>query len=388
MKETQEKIIANAFSKVRAFYDLHGRTPIRREFEQVNTIARKYFGTWNNFITAAGFKPNVTKSKSEITEELFNLVHEFYKTHKRIPMRREFSNKSSTITKYFGSWNKFIAESGFEPNSRRIPSKIKLKNSLIQYRIKNQKIPSVSDCISKNGLYNFRSYFTHFCVNSWPDVLEYVGLRPYFRMTTMSEPEAKEAVIKLIRKHKILYGKDYLRLKPENYPSLWYLKEKFGWNKLCYLAGTKVPLTKVSVKDHYMGLIKASGKPTVKELAAKMKTTPGAIIWKLDQNLNDFITSIGHEPIHKTPNRCKLTKKQLAEHYKAKSLEHGYENGIPRDKLKELTGYPREVYERRYFSMNGLRLACNLKFVHRGSKRYSEEELWDILKKPKYMKIP
>ncbi|MDH5827441.1 hypothetical protein ACFX5U_05355 [Sphingobacterium sp. SG20118] len=79
---------------------------------------------------------------------------------------------------------------------------------------------------------------------------------------------------------------------------------------------------------------------------------------------------------------------EFCERDKSKSLEHGYKNGITRDKLKDLTGYTREVYERRYHPMNDLCLVCNLKLVHGGGKRYSEEELWDILKKPKYIKIP
>lgn len=384
MNKNKDQIIANAFSEIKDFYDQHGRIPIRREREAINTIARRYFGTWNNFIAAAGYQPNVKKTTAQITEELFKMVHDFYQLHGRIPMRREFTRKNGTICKYFGSWNKFIAAAGYEPNSRRVPSKMKLKNSLLQYYLKHQKVPTIGDCRAKNGLYNHLSYFTHFGLNSWPDVLEYVGLRPYFRITTMTDAEAKEEVINLIKKHKIKYGKTYEKLKPENFPSLWYLKEKFGWNNLCYMAGTKIPVTKFSVKDHYLNLKKNKSKPTAKELAKKMKISPSGIVWNLNQPLNDFILSIGHEPAHKTPTRCKLTKKQLAELYKTKSLAHGYPNGMPRDKLQELTGYSRDIYEKRFFSMNGLRLVCHFKLTFRGGKKYSEEELRDILNKPPY----
>lgn len=387
MKETYDENIVNAFSMVKAFYDEHGRIPTRREFEHLNTLSRRYFGTWNKFIAAAGFNPNVRKSKSEITEELFTMVHDFYKKHGRIPMHREFTPRSSTIKKYFGTWNKFIAASGFEPNSRRIPSKGKLKNSLIQFYLQHRKSPTIADCLSKNGLYNFRSYFTHFNLNSWPDVLEYVGLNSYFKPTTMTEAEAKEKVIKLIKKHSIKHYKDYERLKPENYPSVWYLKEKFGWNNICYLAGTKIPITKVSVKYNYLSLVKELGRaPITKELTAKMKITQGGITWKINQKLNDFIRSFGQEPAYKTPERCKLSKTELVELYKERSLEHGYENGIPRDRLKELTGYSRGVYEKRFFSINGLRVVCGFKIANATGKQYSEDELFDILRKPKYMK--
>lgn len=387
MKQTQEVIIADAFSKVNEFYSKHGRTPVRREMENINTIARRYFGTWNNFICAAGFKPNVNKTKIEVEAELFALLKDFYSQKGRIPMRREFSAKSSSITKYFGSWNKFIVSAGFEANERRIPSIGKLKNSLVKFYIKQGRSPNISDCTRKNGLYNPLSYYRHFKVNCWADVLEHVKLPSYFRVTTMTVAEAKEKVIKLIKKHRIKYYKDYNRLKPENYPSVWYLKEKFGWNNLCYLAGTKTPVTKFSIKDYYLSLAKELGRtPTTKELEAKMGVTAGAMIWKTGQRLNHFIQSFGQQPAHKAPERCKLSKKQLAELYKSKSIEHGYPQGMPRSKLEALTGYSRDIYEYRFFSMNGLRLFCGFELLQSGNKRYTEEELRNILKKPLYAK--
>lgn len=383
----QEELIEHAFSKVREFYSKHGRTPVRREMEQVNTIARRYFGSWNNFIKTAGLKPNVNKTKAEVEAELLALINEFYGTHGRIPMRREFSAKSTSINKYFGSWNKFIAAAGFEPNDRRIPSLGKLKNSLVKFYIKHGRSPSIADCISKNGLYNPVSYYRHFNVNSWADVLEYVKLKSHFRVTTMTASEAKEKVIKLIKKHRIKYYKDYQRLKPANYPSSWYLKEKFGWNNLCYLAGTKVPVTKFSIKDYYLSLAKELGRtPTTKELEAKMGVTAGAMTWKTGQRLNHYIQSFGQTPANRTPARCKLSKKQLAEIYKAKSIEYGYPKGMPRGKLKKLTGYSREVYEYRFFSMNGLRLFCGFQLNKRGSKQYTEGQLRELLKKAKHAK--
>lgn len=383
----QEEIIQTAFSKVSEFYKKHQRIPVRREMEHINTIARRYFGTWNSFITAAGFKPNVTKTRAEVKAELFELVRAFHSTHGRIPMRREFSAKATSIGRYFGSWNKFIAAAGFDPNDRRIPSKGKLKNSLVKFYLRERRAPTIADCIKSKGLYNFRSYFSHFNVNSWADVLEYAGLPSYFRITTLSEAEAKEKVVKLIKKHRIKYYKDYERLKPDHYPSSWYLKAKFGWNNLCYLAGTKIPITKISIKDHYLSLKKELGRrPTTKELEQKMRVSSGAMIWKTGLPLNKFLESIGQQPQHKTPKRCTLSKKQLIALYKTQSLVHGFPNGMPRTLLEELTGYSRYTFEKRFFSMNGLRLVCGFKLNQLGSTRYSEEELRAILKKNRYAK--
>ncbi|MCW8310804.1 hypothetical protein K7A41_06185 [Sphingobacterium sp. InxBP1] len=382
----QEEIIKHAFSKVNEFYKKHQRTPVRREMEDVNTIARRYFGTWNQFITAAGLKPN-SRSKAEITDELMDMVKDFYDANGRIPMRREFTPRMGTIVNYFGSWNKFIAAAGFDPNDRRITSKGRLKNSLVKFYLKHRRSPTIADCVKTKGLYNFRSYFTHFKVNTWADVLEYAGLTPYFRITTMTEAEAKEKVVKLIKKHRIKHYKDYMRLKPDDYPSTWYLKKKFGWNNLCYLAGTKVPVSGFSIQDHYLSLAKSLGRaPSTKELEAKMKISSSGMKWKTGMPLNQFLLTIGQQPAHKTPKRCKLSKKELAELYKTKSIAHGFENGMPRSKLLELTGYSREVYEKRFFSMNGLRLVCGFKLNTLGSKQYTEEQLRDILKRPQYVR--
>ena len=387
MKPTEEKTVQEAFSKVQEFFKRYGRTPVRREMENVNTIARKHFGTWNNFIAAAGLKPNIHKTAEQVKLELFALLNDFYDQHGRIPMRREFSAKSTSINVHFGSWNKFITAGGFHANDRRIPSIGKLKNSLVKFYIKHHRSPTIRDCLRKNGLYNDRSYFTHFKVSTWADVLEYAGLNSYFRITTMTESEAKENVIKLMKKHQIKYYKDYERLKPDNYPSVWYLKEKFGWNNLCYLAGTKIPVTKFSIKDHYLSLARELGRtPTTKELEAKMRVTTGAMKWKTGLPLNKFLQSIGQTPAQKSPKPCKLSKKQLAELYKSKSIEHGFANGMPRSKLLELTGYSRDIYESRFYNINGLRLVCGFELTPARCKQYSAEELRNILKKPKYVK--
>jgi len=103
----EEKTIQDAFSKVQEFYRQHGRSPVRREMENINTIARRHFGTWNNFILEAGLKPNVNKTPEQIKPELLALLNDFYNKQGRIPMNKEFSSKATSINKYFGSWNKF-----------------------------------------------------------------------------------------------------------------------------------------------------------------------------------------------------------------------------------------------------------------------------------------
>lgn len=44
--------------EIKEFYTTNGRIPLKREKWNIYKAARKYFGTWNNAIIAAGFKPN------------------------------------------------------------------------------------------------------------------------------------------------------------------------------------------------------------------------------------------------------------------------------------------------------------------------------------------
>lgn len=51
---SKEKVIEN----IRKFYKEYGRIPVKREMWGIYKPARKYFGTWNNAVEAAGFESN------------------------------------------------------------------------------------------------------------------------------------------------------------------------------------------------------------------------------------------------------------------------------------------------------------------------------------------
>lgn len=62
----QEAVI----DRIKGFYKKHGRIPVKREMEGIYKPARKYFGTWNNSIEAAGFEPNpVLFAKRQIAND-------------------------------------------------------------------------------------------------------------------------------------------------------------------------------------------------------------------------------------------------------------------------------------------------------------------------------
>lgn len=51
---SREQVIEN----IKNFYIVQGRIPVKREMWGIYKPTRKYFGTWNNAIEAAGFNPN------------------------------------------------------------------------------------------------------------------------------------------------------------------------------------------------------------------------------------------------------------------------------------------------------------------------------------------
>lgn len=57
-------------SKIQEFVIKNGRIPVKREVWGIYKPARKYFGTWNNAIEAAGFDPNpVLFAKHQVAKD-------------------------------------------------------------------------------------------------------------------------------------------------------------------------------------------------------------------------------------------------------------------------------------------------------------------------------
>ena len=57
-KRTIESLKREVLSKIRIFYKLNKRIPVKKEMYALYGKARGSFGTWNNAIEAAGYKPN------------------------------------------------------------------------------------------------------------------------------------------------------------------------------------------------------------------------------------------------------------------------------------------------------------------------------------------
>lgn len=109
-------------SQLKTLANKLGRTPTINDFKANtetsggNTVIER-FGTWNNFLTAAGFEPNFKMQRGVTREELIEQVKSLALELGRIPKFAEFDkNKNTastgTVIRRFGSWSRFIQIAG------------------------------------------------------------------------------------------------------------------------------------------------------------------------------------------------------------------------------------------------------------------------------------
>lgn len=95
--------------------DRLGRTPLASEMANPRGhIYMREFGTWHKALEAAGLKPEKsTRRKAYTKEELIRKIQERAQELGRAPNYNEVSRPYySTYVKYFGSWEKALAEAG------------------------------------------------------------------------------------------------------------------------------------------------------------------------------------------------------------------------------------------------------------------------------------
>ncbi|UNL92004.1 hypothetical protein IE382_23005 (plasmid) [Bacillus subtilis] len=109
---TEEELIAILQQR----YKELGRPPKRKEVNQASTI-RKYFGSFNKGLEAAGLASNQNKRYTK--EELIAILQQRYKELGRTPKTKEIT-QYKPILKHFGSYNKALEAAGLTPNKMKI----------------------------------------------------------------------------------------------------------------------------------------------------------------------------------------------------------------------------------------------------------------------------
>lgn len=108
-------------------YEKLGRVPTTREFDKVNKhclagLVKKYFGSYNNLVIEAGYRPNTRQVFTD--EYLKECFLNFVKENKRVPTIRDFNERPDLpgVAPYidrFGTWGKACIFYGFKPNARQ-----------------------------------------------------------------------------------------------------------------------------------------------------------------------------------------------------------------------------------------------------------------------------
>jgi len=94
-----------------AIYNNHNRA-------KYNTCKRcgKTISSWNKYCSSKCAADNRKKSLDQTRFDAIARIRKFYKSYKRIPVKREMYGLYRTARIAFGSWNKAVEASGFDPN--------------------------------------------------------------------------------------------------------------------------------------------------------------------------------------------------------------------------------------------------------------------------------
>lgn len=319
---------------------------------------------------------------TQLEEKYIKIIQDFYKKNDRIPKRRELESYNTMFRKVFGSWNNAIKAAGYEADTRNLPSKDILIKSLCDFAHKNNRSPKASEANSKNNLHDPKSYMRAFGVKTWGEVLEYAGLEAYFHVSkiTKNVQESREKIVKFIQEKNIKTIEEYKALKTKNFPSATYICEHFGWKNIVIEAGQSEELSIENITSRILEFHKENGHtPSISELSDLLKSSPRAIT-NITGTYVLFVKSLGFKPKNNSPSANNLSKKELIELYKTKSLEFGYENGLPERLIREATGVGSDIFASRFTSLYNLREICGFK-PRKRKAIYTKEEITSSLYK-------
>jgi hypothetical protein len=236
----------------------------------------------------------------------------FYDNHKRAPKRREISN-ATQLCKVFGSWNNALKAADISILREQNPPSNELIKSLKQYYEKHSYSPRAVDCRKENGLYDTKTYYRFFRLNSWADVLKAAGLPIYFEKFKPNGRNEIEILIEVslfIRMNRIKSYSRYNKLKimqHANLPSSTALCDKYGsWTNVLKQAGLQLNNIRHNKKTFIKSLrtLASEGNvPSLKEFAKHLGVPARSITMHLGP-FNDFVISQGFTPKFKTPKKA------------------------------------------------------------------------------------
>lgn len=164
---------------IHEYVDEHGHVPTMDAMggdRPSQTAFITHFGTWNNAIRAAGFRPN---RQTFTDEDLLSWIETFVDEFDRLPYREELGNwpgpSATTYHRRFGSWTEAVEAAGYEPRARASHQTYTdgdLLDALRAFAETHGRTPTPTDFIGERpSTSTFRSRFGSF----W-DALDAAGL--------------------------------------------------------------------------------------------------------------------------------------------------------------------------------------------------------------------
>lgn len=129
--------------RIRKFYERCRRIPVKREMWGIYKPARKFFGTWNNAIEAAGFKPNpvmfadnCVAHDGHFCNSIAEKTIDDYLYEKGIEHERSISYPEGSYTADFRIGNKLIEYFGLAGEHKRYDELRRIKQKIAKsYRL-------------------------------------------------------------------------------------------------------------------------------------------------------------------------------------------------------------------------------------------------------------
>ena len=259
-----------------------GKTPTYKEFislqdEIKGSMVRKYFGTWNEFLTEADLSLNLRRnsdtSRNGLIEQCKTLAEELGRT----PTEEEFDSNSktassSTAINHFGSWNKFLKDAGLKPNQEMLT---RASRELVIAQVKMladelERTPTCDEFVYDSRTVSYHTIRRRF--GSWNNLLEASGLEKNLKMKHGGNFVSDEEIIQQVKEMAERLGrtpkvKDFKMDKSTI--GITAAIERFGsWNNLLEASGLE-PNFKIRV-----GITRQELIEQVQELAEKLGRVP------------------------------------------------------------------------------------------------------------------
>lgn len=233
-KYTDEDLL----NKIRDYHKIYGVIPKRRDIKESYTITRR-FGSWNNAIELAGYKPT---RKIWTKEEIIKLIEEQIALNGRPFTRQEILSDNTlfsycNFSSYFGcSYLEYVESLGYSASQIRLADTRYLKmddeSFLDEFskelnRIKSNRLRTF-DKKRKTGFPASRYILARFQCN-WTELLESIDLKAYRKyfskdefvewfLTEIKKLETTPSSTYLIKNHSFFYA--YLKKYFKNYSNM------------------------------------------------------------------------------------------------------------------------------------------------------------------------